>query len=115
MKLTARAGAMLAGEFGPARQWAVEHQMQVGRMFDAADMVEVSQAHMMADPESTGVAGVELVEKFAALPMDQRLVEIPMITALVVLISITTIRWARPKRWLTLNDGLLQPVVRWVL
>lgn len=80
MKLSTRAEAMLAGEFGPARQWAVEHQIQVGRMFDAADMVAVSQAHMMADPESTGIAGVELVEKFAALPKDQRRVMIPMIT-----------------------------------
>jgi predicted aconitase len=80
MKLTAHAKAMLAGELGPARRWAVEHQMQIGRMFDAADMVEVSQAHMMADPESVGVAGVELVEGFAALPYEQRRVAIPMIT-----------------------------------
>ena len=80
MKLSAHAEAMLAGELGPARKWAVEHQIQIGRMFDAADMVEVSQAHMMADPESTGVAGVELVEGFAALPQDQRRVLIPMIT-----------------------------------
>jgi len=80
MKLTETAESMLAGEHGPARQWAVEHQLQVGRMFDAADMVDVSQAHMMADPESTGVAGVELVEKFAALPQKQRQVAIPMIT-----------------------------------
>lgn len=71
---------MLAGEHGPARRWAVEHQMQIGRMFDARDMVRVSQAHMMADPESTGVAGVELVERFAALPESQRRVAIPMIT-----------------------------------
>ncbi len=71
---------MLAGEFGPARRWAVEHQVQIGRMFDARDMVEVSQSHMMADPESTGVAGVELIESFAALPDDQRRVAIPMIT-----------------------------------
>lgn len=34
----------------------------------------------MADPESTGVAGVELVEGFAALPAEQRRVAIPMIT-----------------------------------
>ena len=80
MKLSANAEAMLAGEFGPARRWAVEHQMQIGRMFDAVDMVAVSQAHMMADPESTGVAGVELVERFAALPQAQRRVVIPMIT-----------------------------------
>ncbi len=71
---------MLAGEHGPARKWAVEHQIQIGRMFDAEDMVAVSQAHMMADPESIGLAGVELVEGFAALPEEQRRVAIPMIT-----------------------------------
>ena len=34
-------------------------------MFDAADMVPVSQAHMMADPESLGEAGVAFVEGLA--------------------------------------------------
>ena len=80
MKLCSHADAMLAGEYGPARRWAVEHQRQVGRMFDATDMVKVSQAHMMADPESIGLAGVELLEDFAALPEEQRRVAIPMIT-----------------------------------
>ena len=80
MKLSARTEAMLAGELGPARRWAVEHQIQVGRMFDAADMVGVSQAHMMADPESIGLAGVELVERFAALPEGRRRVTVPTIT-----------------------------------
>lgn len=80
MKLSAETQSMLDGEHGPARQWAVEHQIQIGRMFDAADMVRVSQAHMMADPESIGLAGVELIEQFAALPDEQRQVAIPMIT-----------------------------------
>lgn len=71
---------MLAGEQGKARQWALEHQLQVGRMFDAVDMVGVSQAHMMADAESIGVAGVEFVEELAALPEAERMVTIPMIT-----------------------------------
>jgi len=71
---------MLAGDMGPARQWAIDHQLKVGRMFDADDMVQVSQVHMMADPESIGVAGVEFVERFAALPDDQRRVKVPMIT-----------------------------------
>lgn len=71
---------MLAGEMGPARQWAVEHQVQVGRMFDAEDAVPVSQAHMMADPESIGHAGVEFFERFAVLPEEERRVAIPMIT-----------------------------------
>ena len=80
MKLTPQAEAMLAGELGPARQWAVSHQLQVGRVFDAADMVDVSQAHMMADTESTGEAGVRFVEDLAALPLPERLVAVPMIT-----------------------------------
>ena len=80
MKLSSQTESMLAGEQGPARKWAVEHQLQIGRMFDAIDMVPVSQAHMMADPESIGIAGVELVEGFAALPEEQRRVAIPMIT-----------------------------------
>jgi len=80
MKLSPLEQAMLDGEMGAARQWAVRHQLQVGRMFDAEDMVEVSQAHMMADPESIGVAGVALFEAFAALPETERRVHIPMIT-----------------------------------
>ena len=50
MKLTDKEQEMLAGKAGPAVKWAMEHQLQVGRMFDAEDMVTVSQAHMMADP-----------------------------------------------------------------
>lgn len=77
MRLTETERAMLTGHFGPAYKWAMEHQMQVGRMFDAEDMVEVSQAHMMADPESLGDAGVCFVENLAA---QGARVTIPMIT-----------------------------------
>jgi predicted aconitase len=77
MKLDDQEQAMLAGEHGPACQWAIQHQLQVGRMFDAADMVSVSQAHMMADPESLGDAGVAFVEGLAG---DGGHVAIPMIT-----------------------------------
>jgi predicted aconitase len=77
MKLSGEEKAMLAGEAGPAVKWAIEHQLQVGRMFDAEDMVQVSQAHMMADPESLGEAGVSFTETLAA---DGARVSIPMIT-----------------------------------
>ena len=77
MQLNDEEKAMLAGDFGPAVKWALEHQLQVGRMFDAEDMVSVSQAHMMADPESLGEAGVAFTEKLAE--NDTR-VRIPMIT-----------------------------------
>ena len=68
---------MLAGDFGLAVKWAMEHQLQVGRMFDAEDMVDVSQAHMMADPESLGEAGVAFVENLAETDVKVR---VPMIT-----------------------------------
>ena len=54
MHLTDEESAMLAGAAGPARQWAIEHQMRVGRYLGAADFVPVSQAHIMADTESLG-------------------------------------------------------------
>ena len=77
MKLNNQERAMLAGDFGLAVKWAMEHQLQVGRMFDAEDMVDVSQAHMMADPESLGEAGVAFAEKLAETDVKVR---VPMIT-----------------------------------
>ncbi|MXZ80852.1 MAG: DUF521 domain-containing protein [Gammaproteobacteria bacterium] len=65
MKLTEKETAMLAGELGEAMRWAIRHQIQVGRMLDAEDTVAVSQAHMMADPESLGEAGVSFLEHLA--------------------------------------------------
>ena len=80
MRLTPEEQAMLAGEMGEARRWAMDHQCQLGRMFDAEDMVAVSQAHMMADPESLGEAGVGFMEWLASLPAAQDSMAVPMIT-----------------------------------
>jgi predicted aconitase len=80
MRLTDEESALLAGEAGVARQWAIEHQMRVGRYLGAKDFVPVSQAHIMADTESLGVAGVEWLERLAILPEQQRRVRIPTIT-----------------------------------
>ena len=71
---------MLAGSAGPARQWAIDHQLRVGRYLGAPDFVPVSQAHIMADTESLGLAGVEWLERLAVLPKEQRHVRIPTIT-----------------------------------
>jgi len=68
MKLTAEEQAMLAGEQGPVRQWAIRHQMAVGAFFDAEDFVPVSQAHIMADTESLGDSGVSWLEELVAQP-----------------------------------------------
>jgi hypothetical protein len=80
MRLTDEESAMLGGESGAARQWAIKHQMRVGGYLGAADFVPVSQAHIMADTESLGIAGVEWLERLAALPEAQRRVRIPTMT-----------------------------------
>lgn len=80
MKLTDYEKAMLAGEFGEPKRLALEQQVQVGRFFDAEDLVEVSQAHIMADTESLGESGVQFLERLAACPEQERQVVIPTIT-----------------------------------
>ena len=60
--LTGEERAMQAGEMGWPLSWAIDHQLQVGRMFDAHDLVAVGQAHMMADPEAVGEAGAQFME-----------------------------------------------------
>jgi predicted aconitase len=80
MQLTEEEQALRGGEFGPAAQWAIEHQIKVGTYLGAGDFVPVTQAHIMADTESLGVAGVEWLERMAALPPAQRRVRIPTIT-----------------------------------
>src|SRR6478736_1189763 len=57
MKLTDEEQALRAGAFGRAAQWAIEHQIKVGRYLGARDFVAVSQAHVMADTESLGAPG----------------------------------------------------------
>jgi predicted aconitase len=80
MRLSDEEQAMRAGAFGPALQWAIEHQIKVGRYLGAEDFVPVTQAHIMADTESLGAAGVEWLESWAKLPAAQRLVRVPTIT-----------------------------------
>src|SRR5215469_13225192 len=80
MRLTTEESAMLAGEFGEPRRWAIAHQIAVGEFFDAADFVRVSQAHIMADTESLGEVGVAFLEGLAAAPEPQRRVRVPAVT-----------------------------------
>ena len=71
---------MLAGEFGYPRQQALQQQVEVGRFLDAADFVEVSQVHLMADTESLGETGVEYLEDLAGRPEQDRKVLVPTVT-----------------------------------
>ena len=80
MKLNATETAMLAGEAGPVVQVAIAHQHKVGTFFGAEDFVEVSQAHIMADTESLGEAGVQWLEGLASQSLKDRWVRIPTIT-----------------------------------
>ena len=58
MTLDEEEKGMLAGELGEPKRWVIDHQLKVGQMFDAQDIVTVSQSHMMVDPESVGNPGV---------------------------------------------------------
>src|SRR5215468_6053781 len=80
MRLSEEERAMVAGELGEVRRWAIAHQIAVGEFFDAADLVPVSQAHIMADTESLGEAGVAFLEALAAAPEAERRVRIPTLT-----------------------------------
>ena len=80
MRLNNEERAMLAGELGEPRRWAIAHQIAVGEFFEAGDFVAVSQAHIMADTESLGEAGVRFLEGLAAAPQPERRVRVPAIT-----------------------------------
>jgi predicted aconitase len=80
MKLTDEEEALRAGAFGAAAQWAIAHQIKVGRYLGARDFVAVREAHVMADTESLGEAGVEWLEHLARLSAQKRRVRIPTIT-----------------------------------
>jgi predicted aconitase len=80
MKLNDEENEILAGKAGPVPQQALQHQIKVGEFFDAEDFVPVTQAHIMADTESLGEAGVRWLEELAAVSHGQRRVRIPTIT-----------------------------------
>jgi predicted aconitase len=80
MRLNDEEQAMLNGELGEAPRLALAHQKKVGDFFGANDFVPVTQAHVMADTESLGEAGVRWLEALAALRDGSRRVRIPTIT-----------------------------------
>ena len=80
MRLGEEEKAILAGEQGEVPRLALDHQVKVGGFFGAEDFVPVTQAHIMADTESLGEAGVRWLEKLAASKEGRRTVRIPTIT-----------------------------------
>ena len=80
MKLNDEEQDILAGKSGPLPQEALRHQKAVGEFFGAADFVPVTQAHIMADTESLGEAGVRWLERLASTAEGQKRVRVPTIT-----------------------------------
>ncbi len=80
MKLNDEEQDILGGKLGPVPQQALRHQIAVGNFFGAEDFVPVTQAHIMADTESLGDAGVRWLEGMAAATEGRRRVCIPTIT-----------------------------------
>ena len=71
---------ILAGKFGPVARQALQHQLKVGEFFSAKGFVPVTHAHVIADTESLGDAGVRWLEGLAAGSEDQRHMRVPTIT-----------------------------------
>jgi predicted aconitase len=80
MKLNDEETDILAGKMGPVPQLALQHQIKVGEFFGAADFVPVTQAHLMADTESLGEAGVRWLEGLAENSDGRGRLRIPTIT-----------------------------------
>jgi predicted aconitase len=79
MRLNDEEQDMLAGKCGPVARLALQHQLKVGEFFGAEDFVPVTQAHIMADTESLGDAGVRWLESLATADGQAR-VRVPTIT-----------------------------------
>src|SRR5476651_658790 len=71
---------LLAGKFGPTPRQAIQHQIMVGDFFGARDFVPITQAHIMADTESLGQAGVMWLERLCDVKDGQHRVRVPTIT-----------------------------------
>src|ERR1700730_5210765 len=80
MQLNEEETAMLAGEMGEVAQIAIKHQIEVGDFFGARDFVPITQAHIMADTESLGQAGVMWLERLCDDKDGRHRVCVPTIT-----------------------------------
>jgi hypothetical protein len=73
VRLTEDERAMLDGKQGEAVARALRMQIEVGEFFGAEDLVPISSAHMMAEIESMGDAGLAFVEDMANLGAQVRI------------------------------------------
>lgn len=80
MRLNEEEQEILAGKFGPVASQALQHQQKVGEFFGAENFVPITQAHVMADTESLGEAGVRWLERLVSATDHQPRVRVPTIT-----------------------------------
>ena len=80
MRLNDEEQDIVAGKSGPVARQALQHQLKVGEFFGAEDFVPVTQAHIMADTESLGEAGVQWLENLATAADTHGRVRVPTIT-----------------------------------
>ena len=80
MRLNDEEQDIVAGKSGPVARQALQHQLKVGEFFGAEDFVPVTQAHIMADTESLGEAGVQWLESLATAADTHGRVRVPTIT-----------------------------------
>jgi predicted aconitase len=80
MQLNDEEAAMLAGGMGSVAQIAIKHQIAVGDFFGARDFVPITQAHVMADTESLGQAGIMWLESLCDATDGPHRVRVPTIT-----------------------------------
>ena len=109
MKLNDEEQDILAGKAGFVPQQALQHQIKVGEFFGAEDLVPVTQAHMMADTESLGEAGVRWLEGLAATAEGSAACASRPSPIRAAPISPRPTCWARPRRCSISNGGRLPP------
>ena len=80
MRLNEYEQAMLEGDHGEPRQYALAQQIAVGDFFGAEDFVEVSQVHLMADGEAVGAAGLDKLEELVGFGSAACRVAVPTVT-----------------------------------
>ena len=71
---------ILSGKHGEPRKLAIEHQIQIGKFFDAKKMIGISQVHIMADTEALGLSGIQFLENISNHSENERKVLVPTIT-----------------------------------
>ncbi|MBN3560828.1 aconitase X [Aliamphritea spongicola] len=72
MQLNAYQERMLKGEMGASRAWAMQFQLDTGRVLSAESLTPIRYAFFMADTDAMGEAGIRFLEELAEAPAAER-------------------------------------------